>query len=94
MAASASVGVAGPDVEHDGDPREPLAVGRDELGEVRQELAGQVVDDRVAEVLEELGGRGLAAAGQPAEDDDGGLGHRVGRMTGPRPSPVTARCAG
>ena len=58
------VRVAGPHVEDDRDAREPLAVGRDELGEVRQQLAGQVVDDRVADVLEELGGGGLAAAGQ------------------------------
>ena len=36
----------------------------DELGEVGQQLAGQVVDDGVAEVLEQLGRGGLAAAGQ------------------------------
>ena len=71
--------VAGPDVEDDRDPGEALAVGRDELGEIRQELAGQVVDDGVAEVLEELRGGRLASAGQPADDDDRRLGHRVGR---------------
>ena len=87
--------IAGADVEHDRDPGEPRAVRGDELGEVGQQLAGQVVDDGVAEVLEQLGGRGLAAARQPADDDDG----RLGR---PRPTTrsdlgaasVTARCAG
>ena len=42
----------------------------DELGQLGQELARQVVDDRVAEVLEELRGGGLAAARQPAQEDD------------------------
>ena len=74
IAAEGERRVAGPDVEHDRDLGEPLAVGRDELGEVGQQLAGQVVDDRVAEVLEQLGRGGLAAAGQAAEDDDGRLG--------------------
>ena len=73
--------VAGPDVEDDGDPREPGPIGRHELGQVRQQLAGQVVDDRVAEVLEELRRGRLAAAGQAADDDDGRLGHRVGRRS-------------
>ena len=41
-----------------------------ELGEVGQQLARQVVDHRVAEVLEELGRGGLAAARQAADDDD------------------------
>ena len=44
-------------------------VRRHELGQVGQQLTGQVVDDGVAEVLEELGRGGLAAAGQAAEDD-------------------------
>ena len=35
-----------------------------------QELAGQVVDDGVGEVLEQLRRRGLAAARQAAEDHD------------------------
>ena len=85
--------VAGPDVEDDRDPREPLAVGRDELGEVGQQLAGQVVDDRVAEVLEELGGGRLAAAGQAADDDDGRLGRPrpdVAPRLRPRRSPPAA----
>ena len=59
--------VAGPDVEDDRDLGEALAVVRDELGEVGQQLAGQVVDDGVAEVLEQLRRGGLAAAGQAAE---------------------------
>ena len=59
--------VAGPHVEHDRDPREALRVADDELGQLRQELARQVVDDGVAEVLEELRGGGLAAARQAAE---------------------------
>ena len=52
--------VAGPHVEDDRDLGEALAVRRDELGQVGQQLAGQVVDDGVAEVLEELGRGGLA----------------------------------
>ena len=67
-----------------------MPVGRDELGEVRQQLAGQVVDDGVAEVLEQLRGRGLPAARQAAQDDDGrfGLGG-VGRGgSSVRPGPV------
>ena len=85
--------VAGPDVEDDRDPREALAVGRHELGEVRQQLAGQVVDDGVAEVLEQLGGGRLAAAGQAADDDD--VPARVDRrrpsMAGPSAASVTGR---
>ena len=46
------------------------AVRGDELGQLGQQLARQVVDDRVAEVLEQLRGGGLAAARQAAEDDD------------------------
>ena len=85
--------VAGADVEHDRDPREPLAVRRDELGEVGEQLAGQVVDDGVAEVLEQLGRGGLAATGQAADDHDGRLGHGVGRWPIPGPS-ITDRCGG
>ena len=69
------------------------AVRRDELGQVGQQLAGQVVDDGVAEVLEQLRGGGLAATGQAADDDDGGLGHRVataGSDLGRRRSPPAA----
>src|SRR5436190_218121 len=70
--------VASAHVEDDGDPCEAGAITRDELGQVRQELARQVVHDRVAEVLEELRRRRLAPARQPADDDDRGLGHPVG----------------
>ena len=42
----------------------------DELREVGQELAGQVVDDGVAEVLEQLRRGGLAPAGQAGQDHD------------------------
>ena len=80
--------VAGPDVEDDRDPREALAVGRDELGQVGQQLAGQVVDDGVAEVLEELGRGGLAAAGQAAQDDDVLVGGSVDRIVGRRPAAI------
>ena len=38
----------------------------DELGQLRQQLARQVVDDGVAEVLEQLRGGRLAAARQAA----------------------------
>ena len=62
--------VAGADVEHDRDLVEPLRLVGDELRELGQELAGQVVDDRVAEVLEQLRRGGLAAAGEAAQDHD------------------------
>ena len=45
-------------------------LGGDQVGEVPQQLAGQVVDDDVAEVLEQLRGGRLAAAGQAGEDHD------------------------
>ena len=41
-----------------------------ELGQVGQELAGQVVDAGVAEVLEQLRGGRLAGPRQPAQDHD------------------------
>ena len=71
--------ISGADIDHDGDPSEPLAVRRHELGEFGQELAGQVVDDGVAEILEQLRRGGLATPGQPAEDHDGRFGDRIGR---------------
>ena len=62
--------VAGADVEDDRDPGEAPPVRGHELGQVGQELAGQVVDDGVAEVLEQLRRGGLAAAGQAGQDHD------------------------
>ncbi len=70
-------GIPGPDVEDDRRPGEPVAIGRDELGEVRQQLAGQVVDDHVAQVLEELGGGGLPTPGETRQDHDRLLGGRL-----------------
>ena len=69
--------VAGPDIEDDRDAGEAPSIRGHELGEVGQQLTWQVVDDGVAEVLEQLRGGGLAATGQPADDDDGGLGDRI-----------------
>ncbi len=80
--------VAGPHVEDDRGLLEPLAILRDELRQLGQELARQVVDADVAEVLEQLRGRGLARPGQPAQDHDVlagrrlGGGSRVGRVEG------------
>ena len=65
----------------------------DELGQVGQQLAGQVVDDRVAEVLEELGRRGLAAAGQPGQDHDRFAPRHRRRRPLRGAAPVTGRCA-
>ena len=62
--------VAGAHVEDDRGAREPQRVAREQVREVREQLAGQVVHDDVAEVLEQLRGRRLAAAGQPGDDDD------------------------
>src|SRR3954447_3577449 len=63
--------VTRPDIEDDRHLGEAHPVRGHELGEFGQELARQVVDDEVAEVLEELRRRGLATARQAAEDDDG-----------------------
>src|SRR3954453_7451983 len=62
--------VAGPDIEHDRRPREASRVGRDQVREVAQQLAGQVVHDDVSEILEQLRRRRLAAARHPRDDDD------------------------
>ena len=70
IASIRRLGVAGAHVEDDRRPGEPLRVLHDQLGEIRQELAGQVVDDRVREVLEQLRRRRLAAARQAAQQDD------------------------
>ena len=76
-------------------PREALPIRCHEVGELGQQLGRQVVDDRVAEVLEELRGGGLAAARQAAEDDDvlfvGGRADR--RFRAGCGSLVTCRCA-
>ena len=67
-------------VEHDRDAREALAIARYELGQVRQQLARQVVDDRVAEVLEEFRCGRLPGTRQPTDHHDvlvrGGCGRR------------------
>jgi hypothetical protein len=58
------------DVEHDRHAGEPRLIRRDQLGQIREELAWQVVDDEVAEILEELRGGGLATPGEAREDHD------------------------
>ena len=68
--ASAIGASPAPHVDDDRDARKALAIRRDEVGQLGQQLGRQVVDDGVAEVLEELRGGGLAAARQAAEDDD------------------------
>ena len=87
------VRVTGADVEHDGDAGEALAVRGHEIGQVRQQLTRQVVDDDVAEILEQLGRGGLAAPGQAAHHDDGRLRSRLARGPGSGRS-VNARSAG
>ena len=71
--------VTGADVDDDGHPREPIAIGRNQLSQVGQQLARQVVDDAVAKVLEQLGRRRLAATRQAAEDHDRRLRQRFRR---------------
>ena len=84
--------VPGADIDHDGDPGEPLAVRRHELGEFGQELAGQVVDDGVAEILEELRRGGLAAPDRPLRITTAGsvTASDEGRTSA---GSVTGRCA-
>ena len=59
-APSATGASPGPHVEDDARRVVALRVARHELREVAQQLAGDVVHDRVAEVLEELAGGRLA----------------------------------
>ena len=67
------------DVEDDGDPLEPPRIVGDELAEAGQELARQVVDAGVAEVLEELRRGRLARSREPGDDDDA-LTRAIGRV--------------
>src|SRR5664280_1875058 len=62
--------IAGPYVQDDGDLLKPVAIGRDELREIGQELARHVVHAGVAEILEQLGCGGLAGSRQAAQDHD------------------------
>ncbi len=55
--------------------RKPLVAGRlarNELGKVAQQLGRQVVDDPVADVLQQLARRSLAGTGEAADDRDPG----------------------
>ena len=60
--------VAGAHVQHERHAPIPLRVVGDQLREVTQQVAGHVVHDRVAEVLEQLAGGGLARAREPRDD--------------------------
>ena len=62
--------VARPNVEDDGDLGKSLRVAGHKLGEVGQQIARQIVNAGVPEVLEQLGRGGLAGAGETAQDDD------------------------
>ncbi len=55
-------------VEHERNALELGRLARYELSQVAEQLRGQVVDDPVAHVLEQLAGGRLARAGQPADD--------------------------
>ena len=57
------------------------------LRKVAQELGRQVVDDAIADVLEQLAGGGLARAGQATDDRDTGL----ARISHQRPERATSR---
>ncbi len=52
--------VAGADIQHDGDLLESVAIRRDQLRQIGQQLTGHVVHAGVAEVFEQLRRRGLA----------------------------------
>ncbi len=62
--------VALADVEHDGNAVVALRVAGHELGEVTHERARDVIDDGVAEVLEDLARGGLPGAREAGDDDD------------------------
>ena len=47
-----------------------------QVGEGREQLGRQVVDDEPAEVLEDVGGRRAAGAAHPGDDDDRRVGQR------------------
>ncbi len=71
IAPKASGDVAGAHVEDDRRPREPGRVrSTTSVGEVGSSSPGQVVDDEVAEILEQLRRGRLAAARETAEHDD------------------------
>ena len=72
-------GIAGAHVQHQRHAAVPLRVVGHQLGQVSQQVRWDVVHHCVAEVLEELAGRGFAGAGQ-ARDDDHVL--RPGRQGG------------
>ena len=55
-------------VQHDGHAVVARGVVRHELGEVSQQLDGHVVDDGVAEVLEDLAGGRLPGPREPGDD--------------------------
>ena len=80
-------GVTRANVDDDRHPVEPGWLARHQLGEARKELRRQVVDDGVAEVLEELAGGGLAG---PREAGDHRDVLRLGHVMLPSMS-VTAR---
>src|SRR6185369_2493630 len=75
--AQRHLGIARTHVEHDRDAGEAVGIIGYDLRELRQQLAGQVVDDHVAQVLEELGGGGLPSPGETRQDHDRLLGGRL-----------------
>jgi len=65
--------ITGTGIQHDCHPGVAHPIGRYQFGEVREQLTGQIVDDDVVEVLEQLGRRRLPSTGQAAQDDDVGM---------------------
>ena len=80
--------ITGANVEHEGGPAISVAVLASEGQEVLEQRRRQVVDDGVAQVLEDLAGLALAGAGEAADHEqvvELGVGAQRGRV------PVAAR---
>ncbi len=62
--------VAGAGIEDQRQALVTVGIAHHQLGQAAQQFGGQVVDDPVAQVLEQLAGGCLARARQPADDRD------------------------
>ncbi len=86
--------ITGADVEDDGGARVADGLRGDQVRQLAQQLAGQVVHHDVAQVLEQLGRRGLATARETGEDDDLLVRRWLAFLVHASPRSTTCRCDG